>query len=518
MKKPLVLCILDGCGVREETDGNAFKNANTPTLDMLMEKYPHSILQASGKAVGLPVGQMGTSEVGHMNIGSGRVAIQPLENISASIESKEFFNKKELLDVLEHVKTNNSALHIFGLLSDGGVHSHINHALALLELCKNNQVENVYFDICLDGRDTYEKSALTYLDQLSNKIPEIPELSNKIKELGIGKINTISGRYYGMDRDNNYDRVKLAYDAIVYNEGPKYNSYQELVETNYQNGKFDEFVIPGIISGIPLQDNDAIVTFNFRKDRLREMFTLLSNPTAYEKEANEKNLTVKHFNNLKVLTMYPVTETVTCPHVFNDLDLKNILVDYLHEKGYSQLRIAETEKYPHVTFFFDGGKEVEYPDMKKILIPSPKVATYDLKPEMSVYEVTDNFLKEVANFDVTIMNLANGDMVGHTGVYEAAVQAVEDMDKCLSKIYQKVVEELKGILIIIADHGNCDMMWDENHNPVTSHTTNPVPCIITKENIEIRDGILADVAPTMLELMNIDIPQEMTGQSLIKGE
>ena len=508
MKKPLVLCILDGCGVREETDGNAFKNANTPTLDMLMEKYPHSILQASGKAVGLPVGQMGTSEVGHMNIGSGRVAIQPLENISASIESKEFFNKKELLDVLEHVKTNNSALHIFGLLSDGGVHSHINHALALLELCKNNQVENVYFDICLDGRDTYEKSALTYLDQLSNKI----------KELGIGKINTISGRYYGMDRDNNYDRVKLAYDAIVYNEGPKYNSYQELVETNYQNGKFDEFVIPGIISGIPLQDNDAIVTFNFRKDRLREMFTLLSNPTAYEKEANEKNLTVKHFNNLKVLTMYPVTETVTCPHVFNDLDLKNILVDYLHEKGYSQLRIAETEKYPHDTFFFDGGKEVEYPDMKKILIPSPKVATYDLKPEMSVYEVTDNFLKEVANFDVTIMNLANGDMVGHTGVYEAAVQAVEDMDKCLSKIYQKVVEELQGILIIIADHGNCDMMWDENHNPVTSHTTNPVPCIITKENIEIRDGILADVAPTMLELMNIDIPQEMTGQSLIKGE
>ena len=508
MKKPLVLCILDGCGVREETDGNAFKNANTPTLDMLMEKYPHSILQASGKAVGLPVGQMGTSEVGHMNIGSGRVAIQPLENISASIESKEFFNKKELLDVLEHVKTNNSALHIFGLLSDGGVHSHINHALALLELCKNNQVENVYFDICLDGRDTYEKSALTYLDQLSNKI----------KELGIGKINTISGRYYGMDRDNNYDRVKLAYDAIVYNEGPKYNSYQELVETNYQNGKFDEFVIPGIISGIPLQDNDAIVTFNFRKDRLREMFTLLSNPTAYEKEANEKNLTVKHFNNLKVLTMYPVTETVTCPHVFNDLDLKNILVDYLHEKGYSQLRIAETEKYPHVTFFFDGGKEVEYPDMKKILIPSPKVATYDLKPEMSVYEVTDNFLKEVANFDVTIMNLANGDMVGHTGVYEAAVQAVEDMDKCLSKIYQIVVEELQGILIIIADHGNCDMMWDENHNPVTSHTTNPVPCIITKENIEIRDGILADVAPTMLELMNIDIPQEMTGQSLIKGE
>ena len=247
------------------------------------------------------------------------------------------------------------------------------------------------------------------------------------------------------------------------------------------------------------------------------MFTLLSNPNEYEKQANEKDLTVKHFNNLKVLTMYPVTETVTCPHAFEDLDLKNILVDYLHNNGLSQLRIAETEKYPHVTFFFDGGKEVEYPDMKKILIPSPKVATYDLKPEMSVYEVCDNFLREVGNYDVTIMNLANGDMVGHTGVYDAAVQAVEDMDKCLTKIYSKI-EELGGILIIIADHGNCDIMWDENHNPVTSHTTNPVPCIITKEGIKLRDGKLADIAPTMLELLNLPIPKEMTGKSLIIKE
>ncbi len=505
MKKPIVLCILDGCGVREESDGNAFKNANTPTLDSLFEKYPHSILQASGKAVGLPEGQMGTSEVGHMNIGSGRVAMQPLETITASIESKEFFSNEEILKVMNHVKENSSTLHIFGLLSDGGVHSHINHVLALLEMCKREQIEKVSFDICLDGRDTYEKSALTYLDKLEEKM----------KELNLGTINTISGRYYGMDRDNNFDRLKLSYDAIVYGEGPKYNSYQELIEENYKNGKYDEFVIPGIIDSNPLNDNDGVIAFNFRKDRLREMFTLFSNPTAYEEQANEKDLKVKHFNNLKVLTMYPVTETVTCPHAFNDLDLKNIMVDYLHEKGYSQLRIAETEKYPHVTFFFDGGKEVEYPDMKKILIPSPKVATYDLKPEMSVYEVTDNFLKEVGNYDVTIMNLANGDMVGHTGVYEAAKQAVEDMDHCLAKIYQKVVEELQGLLIIIADHGNCDMMWDENHKPVTSHTTNPVPCIITKEGIQLRDGILADVAPTMLELMNLEIPQEMTGKSLI---
>ena len=507
MTKPLVLCILDGCGVREESDGNAFKNANKPTLDMLMEKYPHSILQASGKAVGLPEGQMGTSEVGHMNLGSGRVALQPLEAITASIEDKSFFSNKEILDVLNHVKENKSNLHIFGLLSDGGVHSHINHAKSLLEMCKENKVENVYFDICLDGRDTYEKSALTYLDQLQEKMDE----------LGIGKINTISGRYYGMDRDNNFDRLKLSYDAIVYGEGPTYKNYKELIEENYNNGKFDEFVIPGIIDKCPLNDNDGIIAFNFRKDRLREMFTLLSNPTAYEEQANEKDLTVKHFENLKVLTMYPVTETVTCPHAFNDLDLKNILVDYLHNNGLSQLRIAETEKYPHVTFFFDGGREVEYDDMKKILIPSPKVATYDLKPEMSVYEVTDNFLKEVANFDVTIMNLANGDMVGHTGVYEAAKQAVEDMDVCITKIYNKV-KELGGTLIIIADHGNCDMMWDENHNPVTSHTTNPVPCIITKEGITLKDGKLADIAPTMLYLLGLPIPEEMTGDNLIENK
>ena len=505
MTKPLVLCILDGCGIREESDGNAFKNANHSTLDMLFQKYPHSILQASGKAVGLPEGQMGTSEVGHMNLGSGRVAMQPLEAITASIESKELNDNKELNKIIDHVKKNNSNLHIFGLLSDGGVHSHINHLLAILDILKEKDVKNVYFDICLDGRDTYEKSALTYLD----------ELQKKIDEVGIGTIATISGRYYGMDRDNNFDRLKKSYDAIVYGEAPVYKTYKELIDENYNNGVFDEFVIPGIINKCPLEDNDAIIAFNFRKDRLREMFTLLSNPSEYEGQANEKDLTVKHFNNLATMTMYPVTETVKSPHAFDDLDLKNILVDYLHEKGLSQLRIAETEKYPHVTFFFDGGKEVEYDDMKKILIPSPKVATYDLKPEMSVYEVTDNFLKEVGNFDVTIMNFANGDMVGHTGVYEAAVKAVEDMDKCLDKVYSKIME-LGGILIIIADHGNCDMMWDEDHKPVTSHTTNPVPCIITKEGIELNDGKLADIAPTMLKLLDLPIPEEMTGNCLIK--
>ncbi len=505
MNKPVVLCILDGCGLREESDGNAFKNAHKPTFDKLVEKYPHSILQASGPAVGLPEGQMGTSEVGHMNLGSGRIALQPLQAITGAIKSKEIYNNKEILKVLNHVKENNSNLHIMGLLSDGGIHSHINHLLAILDVCKENNVKNIYIDVFTDGRDTYEKSALKYLDILQSKLDEVG-----------GVISTISGRYYAMDRDNNFDRLKLAYDAICYGTGKKYNNYKELVEESYKNDVTDEFIIPGIINNQPLSDNDGVITFNFRKDRLRELFTLFSNPEAYEEQAAEKNLEIKKINNLKTLTMFPVTETVLSPHAFNDLDLKNILGEYLHNNGLSQLRIAETEKYPHVTFFFDGGKEVEYDDMKKILIPSPKVATYDLKPEMSVYEVTDNFLKEVGNYDVTVMNLANGDMVGHTGVYEAAVEAVEDMDKCMTKIYERTVEELGGILIIIADHGNCDMMWDEEHKPVTSHTTNPVPCIITKEGIELNDGKLADIAPTMLELIGLPIPKEMTGNSLIR--
>ena len=324
--KPLVLCILDGCGIREESDGNAFKNAHKPTIDMLMNEYPHSILQASGPYVGLPVGQMGTSEVGHMNLGSGRIALQPLQAITESIENKSFYNNKKILEVLNHVKENNSSLHLFGLLSDVGVHSHINHLLALLEMCKENDVNNVYIDVCLDGRDTYEKSALKYLEILENKM----------NELGIGKISTINGRYYAMDRDNNFDRLKLSYDAITYGQGKQYNNYKELIEENYNNEKYDEFVIPGIINNHPLEDNDGIITFNFRKDRIREMFTLLSNPSEYEKMANEKQLEVKHFKNLKTLTMFPVTETVKSEHAFEDLDLKNILVDYLHENNISQ--------------------------------------------------------------------------------------------------------------------------------------------------------------------------------------
>ena len=504
-KKPVMLMILDGFGIAKASDGNAVSLAKKPNFDRLIKEYPHSILEASGMAVGLPEGQMGNSEVGHLNIGAGRIVYQELTRITKAIADGEFFENEELLKAMKNAKENNSALHLMGLLSDGGVHSHINHLKGLLEFAKKEGLTKVYVHAFMDGRDVAPSSGKEFIEKTEEMM----------KEIGVGKIATINGRYYAMDRDNNFDRLKLAYDAICYGKAKEYNNYKELISDNYNNGVFDEFVIPGIINNCPLNDGDAIITFNFRKDRIREMFTLLSNPNAYENEANAKDLEVKHFNNLKTLTMFPVTETVICPHAFDDLDLKNMLVDYLHDNHLSQLRIAETEKYPHVTFFFDGGKEIEYDDMKKILIPSPKVATYDLKPEMSVYEVTDNFLKEVENYDVTIMNLANGDMVGHTGVYEAAKLAVEHMDKCLDKIYKKVVEELNGVLIVIADHGNCDMMWDENHNPVTSHTTNPVPCIITKKGITLKNGKLADIAPTMIKLLGLQVPEEMTGDVLI---
>ena len=503
--KPLVLCILDGCGIRKESDGNAFKNAKKPNFDYLAKTYPHSLLDASGEAVGLPKGQMGTSEVGHMNIGSGRLLYQPLEFINKSIENNDFFKNEKLLNIMNHVKENNSNLHIMGLLSDGGVHSSIDHLLSLLDMCKNNDVKDVYLDLFLDGRDVEPKSALKYI-----KI-----LEDKIKNIGIGKISTIGGRYYGMDRDNNFDRLKISYDTICYGEGPIFNSAEELINKNYEQNLTDEFIMPGIINNKPIEDNDGLIVFNFRKDRLREMLTCLTNPNEYKEQALDKGLIIKEYNNLNVVTMMPVVESVKSEHAFDDSDMKNILVDYLHNNKLSQLRIAETEKFAHVTFFFDGGKEIEYDDMKKILIPSPKVATYDLKPEMSAIEVTDEFLNQVGNYDVTIINLANGDMVGHTGNYDATIKAVECLDDCVGRIYKKV-EELQGKLIIIADHGNCDIMWDQNHNPVTSHTTSLVPCIVTDKKIKLNNGRLCDVAPTMLELLNLKQPKEMTGNSLIK--
>ncbi len=499
MKKPIVLAILDGYGLREETHGNAVKLAKNPVFTDLWNTYPHTTLTASGQLVGLPKGQMGNSEVGHMNIGAGRIVYQPLELINKSIEDKEFFQNEEIKKVMHHVKENDSKLHLMGLISDGGVHSHINHLLALLDMCKLEGVTNVYLHLFTDGRDVPPKSAYTYIEQVEEKL----------KELDFGQIASISGRYYAMDRDNNYDRLIKAYDVIVNDKGDIENSPREYIENSYKNEIIDEFFLPArFAENGNVEENDGIIAFNFRKDRLRELFTAITNPTAVDMET-------VHFDNVKTLTMMPVVESVKAPHAFSDPILTNILGEYIEKQNLSQLRIAETEKYAHVTFFFDGGKEVDYKNEKKVLIPSPKVATYDLKPEMSANEVTEALLKELSNTDLVILNFANGDMVGHTGVLEAAIKAVETVDKNLKLIYDKIME-LGGILIVTADHGNCEEMLDDNDNIVTSHTTNPVPFIITEQGLKLHEGKLGDIAPTILDLMNIEKPEEMTGVSLIE--
>ncbi len=498
--KPVVLCIMDGVGQREECHGNAVLAAHTPNLDMLKQKYGFSRLEASGSMVGLPEGQMGNSEVGHMNIGAGRVIYQPLELINHSIQDKTFFQNEEILQVMKHVKQEHSKLHIMGLLSDGGVHSHINHLLALLDMCKQNDIKDVYLHLCTDGRDVDPKSASAYISKVEEKLHEI----------GIGRIATIGGRYYTMDRDNNYDRLEKGYDAIVKGIGPKYTSTQEFIDENYKKGITDEFFIPSIFDeNGTIEDNDGFITYNFRKDRLRELLTALTNPDFHDMD-------VIHFSNVKVLTMLPVVESVIAPHAFDDANPTNILGSCLEQNGLSQLRIAETEKYAHVTFFFDGGKEVDYEHEKKILIPSPKVATYDLKPEMSAYEITDALLQELDKniFDMVILNFANGDMVGHTGVFDATVKAVEVVDECVGKIYHKV-ESLGGVMVITADHGNSDYMLDANDNVVTSHSTSLVPFIVTKKGLTLKDGKLGDIAPTILTLLGVSVPKEMTGDVLI---
>ena len=496
--KPLLLCIMDGVGIKDREYGNAFRQAKTLNFDYLLNTYPNCKIDASGKSVGLPAGQMGNSEVGHMNIGAGRIVYQALEFINNAIEEEKFYQNEGILEVMNHAKNNNSKLHLVGLISDGGVHSHINHLLALLDMCKRNNLEKVYLHLFTDGRDVEPTSAYSYIEKVENKI----------KELNLGTIATIGGRYYGMDRDNNYDRLIKAYDVIVNEKGPKKDNIKEFIEESYKEGITDEFLIPTIFTtGGNIEENDSVIAFNYRKDRLKEMFTALTNL-----EFNDMEVT--RFNNLKVITMMPVVESVKAPSAFQDPSLKNILGEYLEKNGLSQLRIAETEKYAHVTFFFDGGKEEEYQNEKKILIPSPKVATYDLKPEMSCYEVTEALLPEIENFDVIILNFANGDMVGHTGVMDAAIKAVEAVDYNLGRIYKRV-EELGGTMIVTADHGNCEEMLDENGNVLTAHTTNLVHLIITNKNISIHDGKLGDIAPTMLDLLNLEIPEEMTGISLL---
>lgn len=493
--KKIVLCILDGCGIREEKDGNAFANANKPNFDMLINKYPHSILQASGPFVGLPEGQMGNSEVGHINIGTGRIPKQSIDIINDALKNNEIKNNKEYKTLIEHVKKYNSNLHICGLLSDGGIHSHINHLLGFIDILKEEKIDHIYYHIFTDGRDTTPHEALKFI-----KI-----LKEKIKETKVGEIATISGRYYAMDRDNRWDRIKKAYDEMT-TETQSYDIETQINES-YKKGITDEFIEPFSASKGKIKENDGILVFNFRPDRLRELFTALSNP-------NFKDFERTFIPNLKLVTMMPVDSNVICTSLFSHPKITNYLGKVLEKANLKQLRIAETEKYAHVTYFFDGENKDKLNGCDQVLIPSPKVATYDLKPEMSAIEITDTLLQKIENYDVIILNFANGDMVGHTGNFEATVKALETIDNCIGKIYQKI-NELKGTLIITADHGNCDYMLDEKDNIITSHSVNPVPFLITKKNIKLKNGKLADIAPTILTLLNIDIPAEMTGNILI---
>ncbi len=499
--KPVLLCILDGVGMRKKKYGNAFFQAKTPHFDYLWKTYPHNYLEASGSFVGLPDGQMGNSEVGHLNIGAGRVVYQPLQLINEKIKDKSFFENKTLLNVIEHVKNNHSRLQIFGLLSDGGIHSHIDHLMAFIDLCKKENMKDVYFHIFTDGRDTLTNVAVHYLDQLQKKIDET----------GIGKIATISGRYYAMDRDNRYDRIEKAYNAIVNGKGEKFSNYKEVIAHNYENGITDEFIVPAVLDKEGcIKKGDGLFVFNYRPDRLRELFAAFTNPKF-------SGFKCKKISNLKLVTMMSVSDEVIYEPAFALEQLDNTLGEYVSKKGLKQLRIAETEKYAHVTYFFDGGEEKQLDGCDRILIPSPKVTTYDLSPDMSANEITDTLLAKLDedHYDLIILNFANGDMLGHTGNMEATIQGIETVDVCLGKLYEKIKEK-NGVLIVTADHGNCEIMLDQNHNKVTTHTTSLVPLIVTKKGISLQKGCLSDIAPTILSLLDLEIPSEMTGNNLIK--
>lgn len=509
MSKLAALIILDGFALREEREGNAVAQANKPNFDRYRATYPHSTLHVSGESVGLPDGQMGNSEVGHLNIGAGRIVYQSLTRINKAIEDRSLFTNEVLLEAIEHAKQNASALHLFGLLSDGGVHSHMDHLFALLEMAKENGLEKVFVHPFLDGRDVGPQTALPYIERTERKMAEI----------GVGEIATISGRYYAMDRDRRWERVKLTYDAITHGLGPRAKSAKEAVQASYQVPLYDEFVLPTVImkeDGQPVakvENGDAIIFYNFRPDRAIQLSQSFADPNFCHFDRGEKNLDDIHF-----VQMTPYSDTIPSPIVFNSVNLKNTLGEVVANNGYTQLRIAETEKYPHVTYFMSGGREEVFPGEKRILVNSPKVPTYDLKPEMSAYEVTDALLEELENDDLNavILNFANPDMVGHSGMLEPTIKAVEVVDECLGKIVDKIIE-LGGTAIITADHGNADEVTNGNGEPMTAHTTNPVPVIVTKQGISVRDGgILADLAPTILDLLDIEQPAEMTGKTLIK--
>ncbi len=502
MKKPLILIIMDGFGIAPQ-DGNAIKAAKKPNLDKLFSENPVTQIGASGMDVGLPDGQMGNSEVGHTNMGAGRVVYQELTRITKSIKDGDFFSNEALCEAIENCKKNNSALHLMGLLSGGGVHSHNTHLYGLLELAKKNGLEKVYIHALLDGRDVPPSSASEFMK----------ELVEKTKEIGVGKVATLAGRYYGMDRDNNWDRVEKAYSAMVYGEGIQADCPVKAIEDSYANEVTDEFVLPTVIdSEGTVKANDSLVFFNFRPDRAREITRTFVDPDFKGFERRNGFFPVKYV----CFTQYDAT----MPNVsiaFKPQSLKNTLGEYISSKGMTQLRIAETEKYAHVTFFFNGGVEKVYDGEDRILVNSPKVATYDLQPEMSAYEVTDKCVAaiESGKYDMIILNFANCDMVGHTGVFEAAVKAVEAVDECVGRVTDAIAK-MGGVSLITADHGNADKMYEEDGSPFTAHTTNPVPFCVVGYPCKLREGgRLADIAPTMLQIMGIEQPTEMDGKSMI---
>lgn len=509
MKDKLVaLIILDGYGVNPREEGNAIKAAIKPNLDKLIAENPNTIIHTSGMDVGLPKGQMGNSEVGHTNIGAGRIVYQELTRITKSIEDGDFFDKKEFLDAVENCRKNSSKLHLFGLLSDGGVHSHNTHLYALVELAKKQGLKDVFIHCFFDGRDVPPDSSKVFVE----------ELESKLKEIGVGKIASVMGRYYAMDRDNRWDRVKLAYDAMVLGLGLNAGSAGQAVDESYAREELDEFVKPTVImeNGKPIATmgkNDSAIFFNFRPDRAREITRTFVDPD------------FKGFDRPNGLfPLYYVCMTQydkTMPNVvsaFKPESLTNTFGEYISRLGYTQLRIAETEKYAHVTFFFNGGVENVYEGEDRALIPSPRVATYDLKPEMSAIEVTDEAVARINSkkYDVIVLNFANCDMVGHTGIFDAATSAVETVDKCVGRVVAAINAQ-NGVAFITADHGNAEQMIDyETGGPFTAHTTNVVPLIgIGLGNSKLKEGKLADLAPTMLEILGVEKPKEMTGNSLL---
>lgn len=502
MKKPLILMILDGFGIAPEY-GNAILAAKTPNLDRLFRENPITQIGASGMNVGLPNGQMGNSEVGHTNIGAGRIVYQELTRITKEIHDGEFFKNPALLKAVDAAKASGKALHLIGLLSDGGVHSHNTHLYALLELAKRRGLQKVFVHALLDGRDVPPSSGKAFVE----------DCQAQMNKIGVGKIATVAGRYYGMDRDNRWERVSKAYNAMVLGEGVQNPDPVAAVAKSYEDGVTDEFVVPVVCAPEgTVSAGDSVVFFNFRPDRARELTRAFVDPdfTGFERKKGFFPLT------FVCMTQYDAT----MPNVdvaFHPQTLKNTLGEYLSNLGMTQLRIAETEKYAHVTFFFNGGTETIYPGEDRVLIHSPKVATYDLQPEMSAYQVTDALVEKIDSgaYDVIILNFANCDMVGHTGIFDAAKAAVEAVDTCVGRVID-AIQRMHGVALITADHGNAEKMYEEDGSPFTAHTTNPVPFCVVGYPCKLRaDGKLADIAPTMLKILGLPQPKEMTGESII---